>query len=418
MKHIKLILLYASLSIALNCFATNPTVATLEVLCNNGWVFDDTTPPAIEIRLAADGLSQGEIGVNVKQDIKEQYLNIKKLYDFDGGESLVKIALDLEPGFYTVEILHNGRPCQDFNIGYNPTKIISSNDAQQDFDEFWQDAKEELAQVEPKYKMVRIKSKSTQYRELYVVTMKSLGGATIQGHLAIPLDENRKYPAFINFMGYGAEPWIPSTDYPADRIDFVVSVRGQGLNKPNNIYGDWVINGLSSKEEYYYRGAFMDLIRSIDFIEQLPRVDTRNIFADGASQGGAFTLIAASLDKRLAAVAPSVPFLSDYIDYFKIVNWPGNTIKAEQHRLGLSDKQLYTTLSYFDVKNFTHMISCPVLMYVGLQDPVCPPHTNFSGYNHILTPKEYYISPKGTHNVEQEEWTPLKNSFFEQHTTK
>ncbi|MFR9532616.1 MAG: acetylxylan esterase [Rikenellaceae bacterium] len=408
---------FAAPSTEVSCYE-GLCVASAEVVCNNGWVFDSVTPPSIEVKLTSQGVSQGTIKVNVRRDTKEQLLEIERAYQIERGEQIIKIALDLDPGFYIVDVAHNGQYISHFNIGYEPTRIISEVDSQSDFEAFWQAAIDELATVAPKYKMVKIKEKSTQYRDLYLVSMRSLDGALVQGHVAIPTDKSKRYPAYINYMGYGADPWIPGTDYATDRIDFVVSVRGQGLNKPTNSYGDWIVWGLSSREEYYYRGAFMDLIRAVDFIEQLPQCDARNIFADGASQGGAFTLVAASLDHRFAAVAPAVPFLSDYPDYFRIVDWPGNAIIPAQWRLEISDEELYTTLSYFDVKNFTHMIACPVIMYAGLQDPVCPPHTNFAGYNHITTHKEYYVAPTGTHDVEQEVWNPQRDAFFEIFTTK
>ena len=65
-----------------------------------------------------------------------------------------------------------------------------------------------------------------------------------------------------------------------------------------------------------------------------------------------------------------MPFLSDYPDYFKVASWPGNEILPAAKRLGISDGDLYHTLSYCDVKNFTDCIHCPVLMGFGLQDDI------------------------------------------------
>ena len=71
------------------------------------------------------------------------------------------------------------------------------------------------------------------------------------------------------------------------------------------------------------------------------------------------------------------------------------------------------TLSYFDVKNFTDRIQCPVLMAIGLQDPVCPPHTNFAGYNMIESEKRWICYPHSEHNVwQQKGWPEEKEKFF------
>lgn len=108
-----------------------------------------------------------------------------------------------------------------------------------------------------------------------------------------------------------------------------------------------------------------------------------------------------------------MPFLSDFPDYFRIVGWPAQPVLAEAERLGISDEDLYRTLSYFDVKNFTDRITCPVLMGFGLQDETCPPHTNFSGYNMISSPKSYITFPLAGHHVETEAgWWTARDAFF------
>ena len=74
---------------------------------------------------------------------------------------------------------------------------------------------------------------------------------------------------------------------------------------------------------------------------------------------------------------------------------------------------LYRTLSYFDVKNFTDRIECPVYMSVGLQDPTCPPHTNFASYNHVKSQKQWICYPHCGHAMWQvPEWRKIKKEFF------
>lgn len=204
-------------------------------------------------------------------------------------------------------------------------------------------------------------------------------------------------------MGYNSGVWdIDTSDN--EWITVLLSVRGQALNKPTNKYGDWIQYGLDNPEHYYYRGAYMDCVRAIDFVCTLPQADKDRIYAEGGSQGGAFTMAAASLDSRLRAVACYITFMSDFPDYFKIVNWPADPIFAKQHELGMSDEQMYRTMSYFDIKNLARWITCPVYLGVGLQDPTCPPHTNFSGYNLVSSPKKYIIYPHYGHHVDYSHW--------------
>jgi cephalosporin-C deacetylase-like acetyl esterase len=79
---------------------------------------------------------------------------------------------------------------------------------------------------------------------------------------------------------------------------------------------------------------------------------------------------------------------------------------------------MYSNLTYFDIKNFARRIQCPVLMGIGLQDPVCPCHTNLSSYNLITTPKELHIYPLCGHTVDYDDWNPRRSAFFEQFMQK
>lgn len=313
------------------------------------------------------------------------------------------------PGFYRCTLTgDNGEEIKRWNIGYEPTFITSPGDAQEDLRAFWDAALAELATVAPEFELTPLPEKSGK-RNVYLVKMKSLGGEVIQGYYATPAKKG-KYPVIVGFMGYGSKPWDLDANN-TEFAEFVISVRGQGLNQPTNSYGDWITYGIENKEKYYYRGAFMDLIRAIDFVASRPELRQDAIFAEGGSQGGAFTLAACALDKRICAAAPYIPFLSDYPDYFRIVHWPAEPIFKRQHELNISDTDLYRTLSYFDIRNLTPWITCPVMMGVGLQDEVCPPHTNFSGYNRISAEKSYHIYPTCGHDVGAAWWAE-RTAFF------
>jgi cephalosporin-C deacetylase len=260
-------------------------------------------------------------------------------------------------------------------------------------------------------KLEPVPEHSNDRRTTYRVTFKSLGGATAGGILCMPVAPG-KYPVSLDLMGYGADPYWYDPASDPERIQFLVSVRGQGIFKEPE--GRWIDRGLDSKEHFYYRGAFCDIVRAIDFVCSLDRADTSRIIAMGDSQGGAFTWIAGSLDHRVRAIAPSVPFLCDYPDYARIVWWPVHEVFEAADAQGIPREELMRTLSYFDVKNFTDRVQCPVFMAFGLLDPTCPPHTNFAAYNQVSAPKEFHCEPLCGHAMWKERrFQQLRSAFFD-----
>lgn len=379
------------------------------------WTAPERPQITVDVVNSNNEISKCEVSLAVATDQGMPVAEMSQRVAVAAGDSTaVQFEINVEPGFYRCTVAGDGDVVKEFNIGFEPESIVSLPDAQPDFDEFWQRTLDELAAVAPEYSMTEEKDKSNKGGKVYRVKMKSLGGVEVQGYLTMPAKASKKHtmPVLVHYMGYGSKPWHAEPYEGMERIEFVLSTRGQGLNEPTNTYGDWAVYGLGNRDSFYYRGAFMDLVRAIDFVCTLPEVDQRYIFAEGGSQGGAFTLVACSLDKRIRAAAPWIPFLSDYPDYFKIVHWPAEVIFKKQQETGISNRDLYKMLSYFDVKNFTRRITCPILMGVGLQDPTCPPHTNFAGYNLISSQKQFVIYPECGHDTRHPDWDDRQRDFF------
>ena len=404
----------------------NATQAIREALLPNTWfdlsqtagIYTGKGPHTVKVCMASESVKVADVVLDITTDFGEHPVTYGMTVRFDKGVAEADFSLDLEPGFYKAvfSIVDNDGVRTELsrtNLGFNPEQIVSDQDKQPDFDAFWEQTLAELAAVNPEYSLTLLEEHSDDIRKSYRVDMKSLGGEPISGLLVMPVAEG-KYPAMISYMGYGSNVWYPNPSDNPHLIEFQLCIRNQAFNRKPGEDEYWCTRGLDDKYEYYYRGAFADAVRAIDFVCSLPQTDTERIVANGESQGGALTLVAASLDHRLKAIAPSAPFLNDYKDYFTLVDWPGNWILQAAKERGIADEDLYKTLSYFDVKNFTDKIQCPVLMAIGLQDPVCPPHTNFAGYNHIKTEKSWICYPEAGHNVwEQKGWPVAKQKFLD-----
>lgn len=371
-----------------------------------------------------------EIAVKLRTDAYQDYNSYSTQVTIPSGTSKDAIIdmTDLKPGFYHAVVIANYGEVADFNIGYDPTSISSPVDAQSDFKEFWDKAKNDLAKVAPAYKLTKIEEKSTSKRNVYLVEMNSIDDGdgtpvTIRAYYAEPVAAGT-YPVIITQNGYDSDATIPALNFCPNGdsnegwIELNVSVRGQVINnrEPNtNKYDDWFAYNFGNRDTYYYRGAYMDVIRSIDFISTREKAQQNNIFMMGGSQGGALTIAGAALDNRINAIAPAIQFMGDFPDYFKVGAWPASVAKKQQEVLNISDDEMYKMLSYFDTKNLAPQITCPVITCIGLQDPVCPPHTNFAPYNNLnVADKQYIVNSELKHQTAST-WFSTCLDFFKSH---
>lgn len=377
------------------------------------------------------------IKVRITTDTKLLALEIDDTMKVAGSKEtnyVVTLKENIAPGFYRAACFVKGKNVRTFNFGVDPFDIVSAPDMQSDFTEYWQTAKDQLAAVDMNAVLTEITQNSSAGRKVYLVEMYSVPDGLegepvkIRGYYCEPTD-GEKHPVLIHFYGYDTQGTKAKCECPSGGsskyAEFYLSHRGQYLNNrpattknPGvnedcvNIYGDWFAYHFGDKDSYYYRGAFMDAVQAVRFMATRETSDMTKLFAEGSSQGGALCYAAAGLsDIPFTAITPNVAFLGDFPDYFKIVDWPGSTAKAEAKKAGMSDDEMYAFLSYYDTKNLATRISCAVLATSGLKDGTCPPHTNIAPYNIINNPQsEYHFYPNMTHDYPKN-WFSMIEAF-------
>ena len=407
----KHILLSAALlaCLAFSCARVEtPTGASVP---DKGWLFLEKGPYTLTTKVNA---APGPADIVLVKDLSLMAAEPEVVFtgkaDIAADSTLTLKLGKLEPGFYEVRLRDSVR----WNIGVRPDAVVSAPDPQPDFWDFWTQTLAEMDAIPLDPTFTEIPAYSNDVRTCYEVRYPSWGGAISGGILSVPVAEG-KYPVYLQYMGYGAEPFYFDPSASPDRIDYLVSIRDQGIFRDTLFR--WIDRGLAAKETFYYRGAFADAKRAVDFVTTLDKADTDHIVSMGESQGGALTFVAAAFDSRIKAIAPAVPFLGDYPDYAKIVWWPVHEVFDQADAEGLDRDALMTMLTYFDVKNFAPRIHCPVYMAFGLQDPTCPPHTNFAIYNNLGTrDKRYFCVPTCGHAMWQEPtWDAERAAFLKQY---
>ena len=400
------------------------TLISQSVPVTDNWVWSGK--PQITIRIQNDNKGAVKLATKVviTTDKKAEVVTLsdsvvvgaQKQKDF-----VVTTAENLEPGIYHAECFVNSDTARLFNFAIDPFQITSVNDKPADFDAFWQAAKDQLAAIDMNAKLTEIPERSNATCKVYLVEMNSVpDGLTgepvvIRGYFCAPQD-GKKHPVIMHYYGYDSQnvDWEVACPYGGRYAEFYLSHRGQYLNnRPAgtnlgvaeatvNIYGDWFLYNIGEKDSYYYRGAYMDVVQSIRFMNTQECCDMSKLFAEGSSQGGALTYVAAALsDWPFTAIAANVAFMGDFADAKDIESLAYWEISDHFYVDNVPIETSIRYLPYFDIKHMTPRISCAVLASSGLADETCPARLNLVPFNNLATPadkKEYIIEPEMGHS--------------------
>ena len=416
-----------------------PVDFKLSVPITQNWIYDGNPAITIEIENPNEFAVIANAMVRISYDRGGVATTIEKSVEVPAsGKINLEITPEeaLEPGFYRASCFVNNKVARHFTLGVSPFDIVSAPDMQDDFSSFWESTLAELEAVDMEATLTEITSRSSEAQKVYLVQMKSIpdgpGGepVTVRGYYLEPQD-GKKHPVLMHYYGYddlrpSGKLDCPSGSSNPQYAEFYLSTRGQIINNRTaaqrkdgidedyaNIYGDWFAYNFGNRDGYYYRGAFMDCVQAVRFMATRPTSDMDNLFAEGSSQGGAFSYAAAALSPYpFTAIAPCVAFLGDFPDYFQIVSWPASVAKSS--RGTMTDSEMYAFLSYFDTKNLATRTHAAVIACSGLMDGTCPPHTNIAPFNNLPTAdKEYYFYPTMQHSIPSD-WPSKYTKFFKE----
>ena len=416
------------------------SLVTPSVLITDNWVWSGK--PQITFHIANGNAGTVKLGAKVviTTDKKVAVTTITDSVVI-GAKSEKDVVLttttNLEPGIYHAKCYVETKSARTFNFAIDPFEITSVNDKPSDFDAFWQAAKDQLAAIDMHAQLTEIPERSTAQGKVYLVEMNSVpDGLTgepvkIRGYYCEPQD-GQKHPVILHFYGYDTQGYTGAVDcpYAGANAEFYLSHRGQYLNnrpagtnlgvaeETVNIYGDWFRYNLGEKDSYYYRGAYMDVVQAIRFMATRETSDMTKLFAEGSSQGGALTYVAAALsDYPFTAIAANVAFMGDFADAKDIASLAYWEISDHYWQDGVPIETSLRYLPYFDIKHMTPRISCAVLASSGLADDVCPARLNIVPFNNLATPadkKEYIIEPEMGHSYPAS-WSKKMKELFEKY---
>lgn len=359
-------------------------------------------------------------GIDVKYSIGPELMDAweEKTITLKKGITTITAKQFKEAGFLrcraSVEV--DGKTYSSYaTAGFSPEQIQPTTTLPPDFEQFWEEAKGQLAKIPVKPVLTLIPERCTDKVDVYHVSIDNIKGK-IYGILCKPKAEG-KYPAILHVPGAGIRSYYGDI-WSAENgmITFQVGIHGIPVNLEQKVYdnlGSGALNGyqtanLDDRDNYYYKRVYLGCVRAVDFIESLDCFNGRDIAVTGGSQGGALSIITAALDSRINYLAAFYPALSDLTGYLhgRAGGWP------HMFRDNFTNKpEKVETSKYYDVVNFARFVKVPGWYSWGYNDNVCPPTSMHAAYNVIPGPKELLLFQETQHWTfsEQQE---LKNNWL------
>jgi cephalosporin-C deacetylase len=256
-----------------------------------------------------------------------------------------------------------------------------------DFDAFWAAIMAEAAAIPLNPSLTPVPMRSTEEVDVYEIGYDSLDGLRIAGWYCVPKATYiaPPYPALLIMPGYISEPTLPKSWAKLGYAAVGVAPRGKLRSNArfNPGYPGLLVDNIVDRHTYSYRGFYVDACRAVDFVQSRPEVDASRIGVHGSSQGGALTVSTAALrPDAITCGAPGAPYLAGFMDSAALTHsWPYEEINDYLRLHPERTEQVRETVSYFDGINFAPLITCPMLINIGLGDDVCPPETGYALFN-------------------------------------
>ena len=281
------------------------------------------------------------------------------------------------------------------SVGFSVEEIRAEPEPE-DFYSFWKELFDEASALPESPQMSPLNTEFTaEKNDLYELAVPTLNGKTIYGYLSIPKAPG-KYPIMVGYPGSGPAAGIrPSFIYP-DAISLFMEVhtyRSIPHESREEIIARagwynpffYAVQGIESRESFFYHDILPGIHRALDFIEELPQYDGRNIGFFGSSQGGWLSTMMAAFHPEVSAMFLNVPAFTQW-NGFKSVR-----VNVAQHSDDPEyEKRARETLRYYSSVHAARYTNATVAMTVGRIDPICPPASVYALYNRFPGKKVIY----------------------------
>lgn len=293
----------------------------------------------------------------------------------------------------------------------DPENLKPGSQCPKDFAEYWKNIKNSLNKLPFDIKQIPATGVNIEYGySCENVEINCLGPKPARGYFAKPLNAAQgSLPIVLLVHAAGVKgSWCRSEPQNAlvyakmGTLCFDLNAHGMLNGQPESYYNDlengelkgYWLQGITRRDQVYFKGMYMRLLRTIEFLTLQPEWDGRRILVIGESQGGGQALVAAGLDDRVSAVVAIVPAMCDWFGSLsgRMSGWP------QPFESGSSKKEMLRALPYYDAANILKQSKAIIFTEIGLIDMTCPSTSVFAAVNQAGGQKIIYTVPYRPHH--------------------
>lgn len=301
-----------------------------------------------------------------------------------------------------------------------PTQFEPGTKRPTDFAKFWKQEKKILDAIPMEIRSVDVEDVDSGY-VCTNVEINCTGPKPARGYFAQPeFAEPGSLPIVLIVRAAGVKgSWCQSKPEEALRyakmgkgaLAFDLNAHGMLNGQPQKYYDDleagelknYFYRGLENRNEVYFRGMYLRLIRTLDYLTGRPEWDGNRILVVGESQGGGQSLAAAGLDKRVSAVVATVPAMCDW----------GGTLAGNKggwpnpFNTNFDKEKMLKSVPYFDTAHLLKNCNATIVCEIGFIDYTCSSNSIYAAINQSKGEKIVYGVPYRGHQLDQKEYREL-----------
>ena len=371
----------------------------------------------IQISVFLNELKSDSITIKTRENYSDRISTHKMKYS--GEPLLVYSGSFQKPTSLIFEIIVDKNTAST-GLVVDPEHFQPGTSRPKDFDKFWKNEKKALRALPFDVKNTPVNNIEPGYT-CSDIEINCTSPKPARGYFAKPLEAKPKslpIVLFVRAAGIKGD-WCQSKSKEAlnyakmgnGALAFDLNAHGMLNGQAQEYYDElekgelknyWEI-GIESRNDYYFKGMYLRLIRTLDFLTSQPEWDGKRILVIGESQGGGQSLAAAGLDERVSAVVATVPAMCDFGGELvgRIGGWPQPfKYKGDKYKM-------MRTIPYFDTAHLLKNSKTTIVTEIGFIDVTCPSVSIYAAINQSKGEKIVFGVTYRGHQLDQKEFRKI-----------